>query len=142
MQHADAATPPDVGPAERETSEHGHAEHVVHLASIFCTATAMGLVMAPAAFHRQAERGLISTRLVRVGSRYLQGALIALSLAVGLDASLIALMIFGSPAGGVLVGASIALILGSLWFGYPRLARRRRAAPDDGRTRFQHQNRG
>jgi hypothetical protein len=99
-------------------------DHIVHMASICWTAAAMGLVMAPAAFHRQAERGMISKRLVRVGTRFLQGALLALSVGIGLDTYLVAFLVFENRIGAVFVGAIIAIGLVSLWFVYPRAVRR------------------
>jgi len=106
-------------------NELGRRDHIVHLAAIGWTTTAMGLVMAPAAFHRQAERGMISKRLVRVGSRFLQGALLALSIGIALDCNLIAVLVFGSEVAGVCTGAAVALFLVSVWFVYPRVVRRR-----------------
>jgi hypothetical protein len=103
----------------------GRGDHIVHFAAICWTATAVGLVMAPAAFHRQAERGMISERLVRVGSRFLQGALLALSIGIGLDTHLIAVLAFGSELVGVCTGMAIALFLVSVWFVYPHAVRRR-----------------
>jgi hypothetical protein len=106
------------------SSELGRGDQIVHLAAICWTATAMGLVIAPAAFHRQAERGLLSKRLVRIGSRCLQGALLALIFGVGLDIHLIGVLIFDSELAGVCIGAAVALFLVSLWFAYPHAVRR------------------
>jgi hypothetical protein len=112
-------------------SKLGRVDHIVHFAAICWTAIAMGLVMAPAAFHRQAERGMVSKRLVRVGSRLLQGALWALTIGIGLDTHLIAALVFGSELAGVCAGTAIALFLVSVWFVYPHAVRRRRLVTDD-----------
>jgi hypothetical protein len=112
-------------------NELGQADHIVHFGAICATATAMGLVIAPAAFDRQAERGMISTRLVRIGSRFLEGALFALSIGVGLDIHLIGVLIFGSELAGACAGSAIALFLVSVWFVYPRVMRRNRVRRDD-----------
>lgn len=109
----------------------GRGDHIVHFGAICATATAMGLVIAPAAFHRQAESGMISTRLVRIGSRFLEGALLALSIGVGLDAHLIGVLVFGSELAGACAGSAIAIFLVSVWFVYPRAVRRSRALRSD-----------
>jgi hypothetical protein len=69
-------------------------DRIVHLAAICWTATAMGLVMAPAALHRQAERGMTSKRLV-----------------------------LRSELAGLCTGTAVALFLVSVWFVYPRAVR-------------------
>src|SRR5712672_4740202 len=50
-------------------------EQLLHLAAFLLLALAMGLIMAPAAYHRQAERGKVTRRFVDLASRLLSLAL-------------------------------------------------------------------
>ena len=56
---------------------------VLHLAAFLLLAVAMGLVMAPAAYHRQAERGCITRRFVDFTSRLLSLSLVPLTPSFG-----------------------------------------------------------
>lgn len=107
-------------------SKLGRADHLVHLAAIGGTVVAMGFVMGPAAYHREAERGFISGLLVHIGTRCLQAALFALALSIAFDGYLVTFVIIENRLGAILVGAGIELGLLVLWFAYPFLARRGR----------------
>src|SRR5262245_38606805 len=53
-------------------------EQVIHLAAFLLMALAMGLVMTPAAYHRQVERGSVSRRFVEMSSTLLTLAMMPL----------------------------------------------------------------
>jgi hypothetical protein len=102
------------------------SDRVVHLAALLLVAIAIGLIMAPAAYHRLSEPGMVSRHWIELASRDIAWAMVALMVAIGLDVYLVALMISGEPALAVALGAASAAILGWLWFGVPLLRRRRR----------------
>ena len=51
------------------------SQRYLHLSAIMCVVVAIALIMAPAAYHRQAERGLISRYFKELASRLLTLAL-------------------------------------------------------------------
>jgi hypothetical protein len=107
----------------------GHSLQVVHLVSICWIALAMGLVMTPAAYHRQAERGWVTARLAHVASRLLQAALVCLAVGVCLDVYLIATMVLGDVTPALIVASGVGAALGGLWFAYPYVMARRHPLP-------------
>lgn len=95
------------------------AHQLIHLVSICWIALAMGLVMTPAAYHRQAERGWVTPRLARIASRLLQAALACLALGAGLDVYLIGFLVLGDTTWAAAIAAGVVAALGIMWFGYP-----------------------
>ena len=104
---------------------------VVHLVSICWIALAMGLVMTPAAYHRQAERGWITPRLARIASRLLQAALACLALGAGLDVYLIGFLVLGNTTAAVAIAVGVVVMLGLMWFAFPRFMEWRHPLPRD-----------
>ncbi|HXE52287.1 MAG TPA: DUF6328 family protein [Tepidisphaeraceae bacterium] len=96
----------------------------VHLTSLCLTAITVVLLITPAAFHRIAEGGEDSRRLVRIASRCVVGALIPLALSISGDIYVVVDQVFQSRM--IAATAAIASVVVSLgmWFGYT-LARRR-----------------
>ena len=74
-------------------------------------ALAMGLVMAPAAYHRQAERGSVSRHFVDLSSALLTLALLPLIAGLGLDTYLIARLILVDEEVAMLVAGSVSMAL-------------------------------
>jgi len=87
----------------------------------------MGLMMAPAAYHRQAERDRISRRFVDMSSRMLSLAMLPFVGGVSLDTYLLGRLITGGnrmPA--LLVALGLCAVLTGLWFVWPNLHGRKR----------------
>jgi hypothetical protein len=100
-------------------------EQLIHLAAFLLMALAMGLVMAPAAYHRQVERGSVSQHFVDLSSTLLTLALLPLVTGLGLDTYLIARLILMGEEVAMLVAAGISMTLLCLWYALPALGRRR-----------------
>ncbi len=100
-------------------------EKIIHLGAFFLVTLAMGLIMAPAAYHRQAERGRVTRRFVDLASLLLCLALMPLAAGLALDAFILVRLAGGS--GGVAAGcaAAVAAVLAGLWFLLPAAGRRR-----------------
>jgi hypothetical protein len=103
-----------------------HGEQLVHLAAFLLTAMAMGLIMAPAAYHRLAERDRVSRRFVDLASMLLCAAMLPFIAAVALDAYLVSRLILHDTLSSVAVAGVTVVILGGLWFGLPLGDRRSR----------------
>jgi hypothetical protein len=96
-------------------------EQSLHLAAFFLVTLAMGLIMAPAAYHRQVERGFVTRRFVDLASRLLTLSLLPLILGLACDAFIL-VRLAGGTVVSALVGASgVAILLIGLWFVLPRL---------------------
>lgn len=99
-------------------------EQLLHLAAFLLTALAMGLVMTPAAYHRQVERGRVSRRFIDLSSTLLMLAMLPLIAGVCLDTYLIARLILKVQGLAVTVAVVTALLLAGLWYGLPAVCRR------------------
>ena len=99
------------------------AEQLLHLAAFLLTALAMGLVMTPAAYHRQVERGRVSRRFIDLSSTLLTLAMLPLIVGVCLDTYLIARLILNEQELAMIVAAGTAVLLAGLWYGLPAVCR-------------------
>jgi hypothetical protein len=101
----------------------------LHLASLVLVAIAVGLIMAPAAYHRLTESTLVTAQWIRIASRDIARAMVALMLAVSLDVYIVAVMIAGNTPVAATVGIATGCFLTWLWFVLPltQRARERRA---------------
>ena len=96
-------------------------QQYVHLGAFLMIALAMGLLMAPAAYHRLVERGQLSRRFVSVASTLLCAAMVPLILGVALDAYLICFLVSHDDAVSVIVSLAGGAALSGLWFVLPYL---------------------
>lgn len=98
-------------------------EQLLHLAAFFLITIAMGLIMAPAAYHRQAERGCVTRRFVNLASALLTLALIPLMIGLALDSYLLVRLVTDAPGQSLACALAVVAVLGGLWFGLPVLLR-------------------
>ena len=94
-------------------------EQLLHLVAFFLVTLAMGLIMAPAAYHRQAERGRVTRRFVDLASVLLMLALIPLMIGVAFDSYILARLVIGATAHAVMFAVAVFAVLCGLWFGLP-----------------------
>ena len=102
---------------------------VAHLLSLFMVAVAIALGMAPAAFHRIAEPGRVSRRLISLSSRCICAALFMLMLAFALEMFVVFRLATDKQPFSVAVAALLLFIIGAAWFVLPYLVRRRWRRP-------------
>ena len=112
-----------------ERFEHalGAVGRELHLCAAVLTALAIGLIMAPAAYHRQAERGRVSRYFANYASRLITLAMAPLLLALSVEVSLVAFVVLGNTAVSSLIGSSLMLFLVWLWYFLPTYRRWRQA---------------
>jgi Family of unknown function (DUF6328) len=110
-------------------AELSEGRQVLHLAAFVFLALAMALIMAPAAYHRQAERGRITRRFVDLASRLLTLSLVPLTLGIAIDTYLLVWLVVGRELPSLCVAGSLLVLLVALWFVMPQLARQ--ASPQD-----------
>lgn len=97
---------------------------VLHLAALILVAAAKGLIMAPATYHREAERGTISRYLADYASRLIMIAMLPLLVAISIEVALIAYAILSLLWVSVICGTALGLLFVSLWFIFPAIHRR------------------
>jgi hypothetical protein len=96
----------------------------LHGVAIVFVVAAIGLIMAPAALHRRAERDSVSERFVQVASRLVLSAMLLLAIALSLDIFIVAIVVWHDQ--NLAIGISI-VSLGfflTLWELYPAIYRR------------------
>jgi Family of unknown function (DUF6328) len=102
------------------------ALQTIHLIALVAGAVSMSLVMTPAAYHRIAERGRISSRFAQLASWLIAAAMAPLALSIALDALVVSVVIVGNFIVGTLIGASLAVMFLAMWFVWPTLDAQRR----------------
>ena len=107
----------------------GELDRMLHLSSLILVAVAIGLIMAPAAYHRIAESGRVSSRWINLATRYIASAMAPLMIAISIDIYIVSKMILNSAAIAVVLGILTACFLGWLWFAVPFMRRARKSGP-------------
>jgi hypothetical protein len=97
----------------------------IHLIALICVVISIVLVMTPPAFHRQAEPGMISTRFIEIGSKFLTISLIPLMIGVTLDVFVISNLISDSKNLSYAISGVTFALFAICWFIFPRFLRRR-----------------
>jgi hypothetical protein len=97
----------------------------LHLAALILTAIAIGLVMAPAAYHRMAERDRVSRYFARYASTLIALAMGPLALALSIEVSLVAYLVTRSSTLSWAIGGALIIGLGWLWYAFPAFKRLR-----------------
>jgi hypothetical protein len=99
-------------------------EQIVHLVALLCVAMSSVLVVAPAAYHRQAKHQ-ISVHFVELSSNFLAWAMLPLAVGTCLDIYLVTRMILVSRMASVLVTSVFSVMYFWIWFVLPKMRRKR-----------------
>ena len=94
----------------------------LHLAAIGLVALAIGLIMAPAAYHRQTGPYEVSETFVTLAGRLVLWSLGPLALGICLDFYLVGFVILRSQW-VALLAAALLLVFAALWWALPRSRR-------------------
>jgi hypothetical protein len=108
----------------------GSAEQRLHLVAILLVALATGLVMTPAAYHRQAMQRAVSDAFLRLGSRLVSAALVPLALGLSIEIFIVSRLVTESLAASVAIGIVTLAVLMGLWLAFPRWRPGRTARSD------------
>src|SRR5580700_2477083 len=110
-----------------------HTEQILHLVALLMLAVSIALIMTPAAYHRIAERGMVSRHFVELASRFLECAMLPLMLSITVDLFLLTRFILDSSTLSAVVGIVTILMFFGLWYLFPwtqeLCARRRHGSP-------------
>jgi hypothetical protein len=102
------------------------AEQRLHLSAMLCIVLAILLIMAPAAYHRQAERGVVSRYFVNLASRLIAIAMLALTAGVAAEVFIVARMILDDVLFSAAIAAAVGVAFVGFWFVFPYVRRRQR----------------
>jgi hypothetical protein len=102
-----------------------HTEQVLHLIALLLLAVSIALIMAPAAYHRIAERGMVSRHFVELASRFLECAMFPLMLSITVDLFLLTRLILNNSALSIVVAVGAILMFFGLWYLFPWTQSRR-----------------
>jgi hypothetical protein len=95
------------------------AERAGHMGALVLVALSIALILAPAAYHRLAEKGLVSRRFIDLASGFLAWAMASLALGIAIELYVAARLALDSPSAGWAVGLGMGLVLAWLWFLFP-----------------------
>lgn len=98
----------------------------VYLAGLALLALTIGLLMAPAAYHRIAERGQVSRRMINLASRFITAGLVPLMLGIALDIYVVCIAAEGGERLGAAAALAALVLFAILWFVFPLHCRRQR----------------
>jgi len=98
----------------------GRAEQLLHLVAILLVALATGLVMTPAAYHRQAMQRAVSDAFLRLGSRLVSAALVPLGIGLAIEIFIVARLVTDSLLASVAIAGTTLAVLLALWIVFPR----------------------
>jgi hypothetical protein len=100
------------------------SQQKLHLLALGLVAAAVGLLMAPAAYHRQIEPERVTRDFVRLATLCLTLGMAPLMFAITIDFYLIAMCILHDFALAITLSSTLLLFLAGLWFVLPHIRRR------------------
>ena len=103
-----------------------HGEQIVHFAAFLLVALTMGLLMAPAAYHRQVEPRTVTERFIDMSSLMLTLSMIPFTTGVSLDTYLVGKLILRDATAALVAAGGMLAVLTGLWFVLPAVCRLQR----------------
>jgi Family of unknown function (DUF6328) len=95
------------------------SEQLIHYIAVLLIALSIGLIMTPAAYHRQVEPGSVSEFFVRLASRLVAIAMLPLAVALCLEVYLLGRVILGDRITSVVVAGMLLIVFVGLWYLFP-----------------------
>ena len=95
-------------------------EQVLHFAALLLIALAIGLIMTPAAYHRQVHPGTVDRFFVRPASFLVTLAMAPLMAGLCLDVYLLGRIVLNSGPVAIAIAALLFTVLAALWFAFPQ----------------------
>jgi Family of unknown function (DUF6328) len=94
-------------------------EKILHLGALAMLAIAIALIMTPAAYHRIAERGIVSRRFVVIASRLLELAMLPLMLGLSADLFVVSRLVLNDVMASAGIAGAFIILFGGLWYLFP-----------------------
>ncbi len=102
-----------------------YLEKNIHMTAIFLTIVAIALLMAPAAYHRHAERNSVSQGFVNYASKMLCLGMAPLMVSICLDTYVVSNIVTEHYEISLALSLTSFLILATLWYVVPYVAKKR-----------------
>jgi hypothetical protein len=115
---------------ERRFESLPHVVQLVHLAGLGLLVVAFAVAISPAPFHRIAEDGNDTPRVVRFASRMVSLALLPFALALGASLFVVA-GVMGTAIEAIVAGAALVVSAVGSWFVWPMMQRQTNLRPDE-----------
>lgn len=96
-----------------------HGDQLLHLAAVALIALSAGLVMTPAAYHRETEPNAVSERFLQISTRLLLVSMSFLAIGISLDFFILATLIIQNRTIPAIGAALLFAALVFLWFVFP-----------------------
>lgn len=96
-----------------------------YLVALGLLIVSIGLLMTPAAYHRLAERGMVSRRMIKLSSILITAGMVPLMFAFAIDVYVVCIAAIDSHVVGIVAAVATAVFLGCLWFAFPLIRKRR-----------------
>lgn len=97
---------------------------LAYLAALGLLTLAIGLLMTPAAYNRLAERGQVSSRMIKLSSIAITAGMAPLVLAFALDVYIVILAVLDNAQAAWLGALATMFVLTTLWFVFPIVSKR------------------
>jgi hypothetical protein len=107
----------------------GSEDQVAHIVAFLFIALAAGLLMTPAAYHRQMGGEKITRHFVKLATRLIMIAMWPLAAAIAIDSYLLSRLVFEGRSVALALAAIVLFVLVGLWFVFPVLTRARKDRP-------------
>jgi hypothetical protein len=101
---------------------------VAYLVALGLLILAIGLLMTPAAYHRLAERGMVSRRMINLSSILITTGMVPLMFAFAIDVYVVTVAAIDNHAVGASAAVATVIFLACLWFAFPLISKRRARA--------------
>lgn len=98
------------------------SEQIVHLVAMVLSTVAICFLMAPAAYHRLAEREAVSEKFIEYSSKLICAGMVPLAASIALDIFVIFMLVIKSYLVAGLVAFSVFSLLTVFWYLIPVLA--------------------
>ena len=102
-------------------------EQQIHLLAIGLVGVSIGLILTPAAYHRQIEHVSITRRFIDVFTRLMLWSMASLALRISLDLYLVKRLILQGILASLLITLGLLALFIFLWIVLPRSERLKRA---------------
>lgn len=98
-----------------------HDEQMAHVWSVFLTLLALFLLLAPAAYHRQAESGWATQGFITLSSRLITSATPIFAVGLAIDFYLLVRLASDDRAIATVFAVAILIVAATLWYAVPHV---------------------
>jgi hypothetical protein len=98
-------------------------QQMLHYAALLLIAVAIGLIMAPAAYHRIVEEHSVSRFFIQLASVMIATSMLPLLTAISFEIYILGHLILDNDQASFWVAVATAAFLATLWYGMPFTAR-------------------